>query len=72
MDMIINSGVVVDSYQSSLGAYGGANKVPAMATQAAWNITINSGGVVEGSISPNDPAHLSIVPTPVTYTTWGI
>lgn len=68
---MVDSGVEVDSYQSSLGAYGPANNGVDGDVQAAMSITINSGGVVHGSLYPNDPAGLTPVPTPSSYTNLG-
>lgn len=69
--MIVNSGARVDSYRSSLGAYGGANVGDHGDLQAAQGITINGGGVVHGRLYPYDPADLTPVPTPARYTNLG-
>lgn len=71
MDMIINSGVVIDSYHSSLDSYGGSNTAGHGDVQAAQQITVNSGGIVHGSLFPNDPAGLTPFPTPSSYTNLG-
>jgi uncharacterized linocin/CFP29 family protein len=59
----LNSGTLVDSYQSSQGAYGGSNIGTSGAIQAATSI-VNNGGVVHGSQTQNSPANLPIVPVP--------
>ena len=62
-NVIIGGGVRVDSYQSSLGAYGGSNVGSAAVVQAATTIS-NNGGVVRGTLRPNTPAGLAVVPVP--------
>ena len=69
--MIINSGVTIDSYSSSAGPYGASNIGNNGNVQAATQITVNSGGVVHGTLYPNDPAGFTPVPTPTTYTNLG-
>ena len=61
--VMLNSQVLVDSYQSTLGAYGGSNVGSGALVQAATSIT-NNGAVVHGSLVPNAPANLSAVPVP--------
>src|SRR5688572_25816818 len=48
-NVIIGRGALVDSFQSSLGAYGGSNVGSAAVVQAATTIT-NNGGVVRGTL----------------------
>ncbi len=55
--------MLVDSYQSSVGAYGGSNVGSAAVVQAATTIS-NNGGVVRGTLRPNTPAGLAVVPVP--------
>jgi hypothetical protein len=62
-NVIIGRGTVVDSFQSSLGAYGGSNVGSAAVVQAATTIS-NNGGIVRGTLRPNTPAGLSVVPVP--------
>jgi len=62
-NVIIGAGTLVDSYQSSLGAYGGSNVGSAAVVQAATTIS-NNGGVVRGTLRPNTPAGLAVVPVP--------
>jgi hypothetical protein len=59
--VVLGSSTLVDSYQSSLGAYGGSNVGSAAIVQAATTIT-NNGGVVRGTLRPNTPAGLAVVP----------
>jgi hypothetical protein len=62
--VFLNGGSLVDSYQSSAGPYGGSNVGSAGNVQAATSITKN-GGVVRGTLTPNSPPHLAVVPVPV-------
>lgn len=62
-NVIIGARTLVDSYQSSLGAYGGSNVGSAAVVQAATTIS-NNGGVVRGTLRPNAPAGLAVVPVP--------
>ena len=62
-NVVIGRGTLVDSYQSSLGAYGGSNVGSAAVVQAATTIA-NNGGVVRGTLRPNTPAGLAVVPVP--------
>ena len=62
-NVIIGASTLVDSYQSSLGAYGGSNVGSAAIVQAATTIS-NNGGVVRGTLRPNTPAGLAVVPVP--------
>ena len=61
--VILNMGSKTDSYQASIGAYGGTNIGQAGSVRAATTITQN-GGTASGSLMPNSPAHLSPVPVP--------
>jgi hypothetical protein len=60
-NVILGGGTRVDSFQSSLGAYGGSNVGSAAIVQAATSIT-NNGAVVRGTLRPNTPAGLAVVP----------
>ena len=60
-NVVLGSSTLVDSYQSSLGAYGGSNVGSAAIVQAATTIN-NNGGVVRGTLRPNTPAGLAVVP----------
>jgi hypothetical protein len=60
-NVIVGAGVLVDSYQSSLGAYGGANVGSAAVVQAATTIS-NNGGVIHGTQKQHAPAGFAIVP----------
>ena len=62
-NVVIGRGALVDSYQSSLGAYGGSNVGSAAVVQAATTIS-NNGGIVRGTLRPNTPAGLAVVPVP--------
>jgi hypothetical protein len=58
---ILNAGTLVDSYQSSLGSYGGSNVGSDAVVQAATTIT-NNGGVVHGILRQNTGSGFSVVP----------
>jgi hypothetical protein len=60
-NVVIGRGTTIDSYQSSLGAYGGSNVGSAAIVQAGTTIS-NNGGVVRGTLRPNTPAGLAVVP----------
>lgn len=60
-NVVLGSSTLVDSFQSSLGAYGGSNVGNAAIVQAATTIN-NNGGVVRGTLRPNTPAGLAVVP----------
>jgi hypothetical protein len=62
-NVVVGAGTLVDSYQSSLGAYGGSNVGSAAIVQAATTIT-NNGGVIHGTLKQNAPAGLAVVPVP--------
>jgi hypothetical protein len=62
-NVVIGGGTRVDSYQSSLGPYGGSNVGSAAIVQAATTIT-NNGGIVRGTLRPNTPAGFAVVPVP--------
>jgi alpha-tubulin suppressor-like RCC1 family protein len=68
---LFNSGTLVDSYNSNLGAYGGSNVGSAGNVQAATSITLNSGAVVHGKVTPNTPAGLAAVSPPAGATNLG-
>jgi hypothetical protein len=59
--VVVGARTLVDSYQSSAGAYGGANVGSAAIVQAATTIT-NNGGVIHGTLRPHAPAGLAVVP----------
>jgi len=60
-NVIVGSHTLIDSYQSSLGAYGGTNVGSAAIVQAATTIS-NNGGVIHGTLKPHAPAGLAVVP----------
>ena len=62
-NVMIGAGALVDSYQSSLGAYGGTNVGSAAIVQAATTIT-NNGGVVHGTQKQHAPAGFAVIPVP--------
>jgi len=62
-NVYLNSNSLVDSYQSTLGAYGGSNVGNKGAVVAAMRVADN-GGVVHGSTSQHSPAGLPVVPVP--------
>jgi hypothetical protein len=59
----IGASTLIDSYQSSLGAYGGTNIGSAAVVQAATTIT-NNGGVVHGTLKQHAPGGFAAVPVP--------
>jgi hypothetical protein len=62
-NVVVGAGTLVDSYQSSLGAYGGSNVGSAAIVQAATTVT-NNGGVIHGTVKQHAPAGLAVVPVP--------
>jgi hypothetical protein len=60
-NIILNAATIIDSYQSSLGAYGGSNTGGNAIVQAATTITTN-GGTVHGSLRANTGSGFGIVP----------
>jgi hypothetical protein len=59
----IGASTLIDSYQSSLGAYGGTNVGSAAVVQAATTIS-NNGGVIHGTQKQHAPAGFAVVPVP--------
>jgi hypothetical protein len=59
----LGAGTLVDSYQSSLGGYGGTNVGSAAVVQAATTIS-NNGGIIHGTQKAHSPAGLAVVPVP--------
>lgn len=59
----IETSTLIDSYQSSLGAYGGTNVGSAAIVQAATTIS-NNGGVVHGTEKQHAAAGFAVVPVP--------
>jgi hypothetical protein len=62
-NVVVGAGTLVDSYQSSLGGYGGSNVGSAAVVQAATTVT-NNGGVIHGTVKQHTPAGLAVVPVP--------
>ena len=62
-NVTVGAGTLVDSYQSSRGAYGGTNVGSAAVVQAGTTIT-NNGGVIRGTQRQHTPAGFAIVPVP--------
>lgn len=62
-NIMINSPTLIDSYQSSGGAYGGGNVGSSGIVQAATTIT-NNGGLIHAVQRPNTPSGFSVVPVP--------
>ena len=60
-NVLVGASTLVDSYQSSLGAYGGTNVGSAAVVQAATTIS-NNGGVIHGTLKQHAPAGLAVVP----------
>lgn len=60
-NVTVGAGTLVDSYQSSLGAYGGSNVGSAAIVQAATTIT-NNRGVIHGTQKQHAPAGFAVVP----------
>ena len=59
----IGASTLIDSYQSSLGAYGGTNVGSAAVVQAATTIG-NNGGVVHGTLKQHAAGGFSVVAVP--------
>jgi hypothetical protein len=59
----VGASTLIDSYQSSLGAYGGTNVGSAAIVQAATTIS-NNGGVIHGTQKQHAPASFAVVPVP--------
>jgi hypothetical protein len=59
----VGAGTLVDSYQSSLGAYGGTNVGSAAVVQAGTTIS-NNGGVIHGTQKQHTPAGFTVIPVP--------
>lgn len=62
-----NSGTLVDSYRSSLGAYGGGNRFSGGNVRAGTQIVLNGGADIQGIQNANSAAGLTPLPTPVSY-----
>jgi hypothetical protein len=62
-NIVANSGSVVDSYQSSLGAYGGTNVGRNAVVQAAGTIS-NNGGIIKGTENQGAAGGFSVIPAP--------
>jgi hypothetical protein len=62
-NVLVGASTLVDSYQSSLGAYGGTNVGSAAVVQAATTIS-NNGGVIHGTLRQHAPAGLAVVAVP--------
>jgi hypothetical protein len=62
-NVIVGARTLVDSYRSSLGAYGGSNVGSAAVVQAATTIS-NNGGVIHGTQKQHAPAGFAVVPVP--------
>jgi hypothetical protein len=62
-NVVIGARTLVDSYQSSVGAYGGTNVGSAAIVQAGTTIS-NNGGVVHGTQKQHAPAGFVVVPVP--------
>jgi alpha-tubulin suppressor-like RCC1 family protein len=69
--VVLNSNTLVDSFQSSLGPYGGANVGNHGNVRAATSIVLNSGAVVRGTLTPNSPAGLQVIQPPGSATRLG-
>jgi hypothetical protein len=59
----VGASTLIDSYQSSVGAYGGTNVGSAAVVQAATTIT-NNGGVIHGTQKQHTPGGFAVVPVP--------
>lgn len=62
-DVTVDAGSVVDSYSSSLGAYGGSNVSSNATVQAAGSVVLN-GGAIHGSQLAHSAAGLSVATVP--------
>jgi hypothetical protein len=60
-DIVVNPGSLIDSYQSSLGAYGPGNVGNNAVVKAAASITSN-GGIVKGGAAQNSFSGFAAVP----------
>ena len=69
--VLLNSNSLVDSYQSSLGPYGGSNVGSQGNVRAATSIVLNSGAIVKGTLTPNSPAGLQPIRPPPSATSLG-
>ena len=59
----VNAATLIDSYQSSAGAYGGTNVGSAAVVQAGTTI-VNNGGVIHGTQKQHAPAGFSVIAVP--------
>lgn len=59
----LNAQTLIDSYDSSVGAYGGSNVGSNAVVRANTQIT-NNGAVVHGQLVSNAPTGLAVVPVP--------
>ncbi len=59
----VGSSTLIDSYQSSLGGYGGTNVGSAAVVQAATTI-VHNGGVIHGTQQQHAPAGFSVIAVP--------
>ncbi len=59
----VGASTLIDSFQSSLGAYGGSNVGSAAIVQAGTTIT-NNGGIIHGTQKQHAPAGFAVVPVP--------
>jgi hypothetical protein len=62
-NIVVGGRTLVDSYQSSVGPYGGTNVGSAAVVQAATTIS-NNGGVIHGTQKQHAPAGFAVVPVP--------
>lgn len=62
-NIIVNAGAVIDSYDSSVGAYGAPN-VGASAVLQAGTTVLKNGGIVRGSVIQNAPAGFPALAAP--------
>ncbi len=60
-NVIVGARTLIDSYQSSVGAYGGTNVGSAAIVQAGTTIS-NNGGVIHGTQKQHAPAGFAVVP----------
>jgi hypothetical protein len=61
--MTLHAQSTVDSYNSTLGPYGGSNVGAGVLVQAGTTIT-NTGATVRGVLRPNTPGGFSVIPVP--------
>jgi len=65
--MTLNARSTIDSYNSTVGPYGGSNVGAGVVVQAGAAIT-NNGATIGGILRPNTPGGFSVIPVPANAT----